>query len=126
MLLAAPLDPPLNPAHLSRARAAQGVSGLLHGADGLGWMLIYVYYVTVYPAVQDVVEPGLRATAMALYFFAMYLLGGSFGSMIVGMLSDHFALRAALTEAGIILTDAKLVPPEFRARLASGVLFGSK
>ncbi len=81
---------------------------------GLGWMLFYIYYVTVYPAIQDVVEPGLRGTAMALYFFAMYVLGGAFGSKIVGMLSDNFALRAA-AEAGMIFTDVKLVPPEFRA-----------
>jgi len=81
---------------------------------GLGWLLFYVYYVTVYPAIQDVVEPNLRGTAMALYFFAMYVLGGAFGSKIVGMLSDNFALRAA-AEAGMIFTDVKLVPNEFRA-----------
>ncbi len=66
---------------------------------GFGWMLIYVYYVTVYPAIQDVVEPGLRATAMALYFFAMYVLGGAFGPYILGALSDHYAQRA-MAEAG--------------------------
>jgi len=66
---------------------------------GFGWMLIYVYYATVYAAIQDVVEPGLRATAMALYFFAMYVLGGSFGTSILGMLSDHYA-RQAMTAAG--------------------------
>ena len=63
---------------------------------GIGWMLIYVYYVTVYPAIQDVVEPGLRGTAMALYFFAMYVLGGSFGTSILGYLSDYFAKRAMI------------------------------
>ncbi len=66
---------------------------------GVGWMMIYVYYVTVYPAVQDVVEPSLRGTAMALYFFAMYLLGGAFGAKILGNLSDYFA-KQAMTEAG--------------------------
>jgi predicted MFS family arabinose efflux permease len=66
---------------------------------GIGWTLIFVYYVTVYPAVQDVVEPSLRGTAMALYFFAMYLLGGAFGAKILGNLSDHFA-RQAMNEAG--------------------------
>jgi MFS family permease len=81
---------------------------------GLGWLLFYIYYATVYPAIQDVVEPHLRGTAMALYFFAMYVLGGAFGSKIVGMLSDRFALRAA-AEAGLIFTDVKLVPAEFRA-----------
>ena len=81
---------------------------------GLGWLLFYIYYVTVYPAIQDVIEPNLRGTAMALYFFAMYVLGGAFGSKVVGMLSDNFALRAA-AEAGVILNDAKLLPAEFRA-----------
>ena len=66
---------------------------------GIGWMMIYVYYVTVYPAVQDVVEPGLRGTAMALYFFAMYLLGGAFGAKILGNLSDYFA-RQEMIKAG--------------------------
>lgn len=66
---------------------------------GSGWMLIYVYYATVYAAIQDVVEPGLRATAMALYFFAMYVLGGSFGTSILGMLSDLYA-RKAMAAAG--------------------------
>jgi predicted MFS family arabinose efflux permease len=66
---------------------------------GVGWMLFYVYYVTVYPTVQDVVEPSLRGTAMALYFFAMYVLGGAFGTTALGMLSDYFA-KSAMTEAG--------------------------
>lgn len=68
---------------------------------GGGWMLIYVYYVTIYPAIQDVVEPSLRGTAMALYFFAMYVLGGSFGTTILGMLSDSFA-KQAMTAAGAV------------------------
>jgi len=67
---------------------------------GVGWMLIYVYYVTVYSAIQDVVDPGSRATAMALYFFAMYVLGGSFGTTILGMLSDHYAHKAMFDAGG--------------------------
>lgn len=66
---------------------------------GFGWMLIYVYYVTVYPAIQDVVEPRLRGSAMALYFFGMYFLGGAYGTWITGALSDHFA-REAMLAAG--------------------------
>jgi MFS family permease len=31
---------------------------------------------------------------MALYFLAMYLLGGSFGPVLTGKLSDYFARRA--------------------------------
>ena len=67
---------------------------------GVGWGLIYVYYVTVYPVVQDVVEPSLRGTAMALYFCAMYLLGGAFGAKILGNLSDHYA--AAARASGVV------------------------
>ena len=80
---------------------------------GSGWMLIYVYYVTVYSAVQDVVEPGLRATAMALYFFAMYVLGGSFGTSIIGMLSDHYA-KTAMLSAGVQSVSG-VIPEQFKA-----------
>lgn len=66
---------------------------------GLGLACVYVYYSSVYAAIQDVVEPGLRGTAMAVYFFAMYVLGASFGPVGTGMLSDYFAGRA-MTAAG--------------------------
>ena len=36
---------------------------------------------------------------MAVYFFAMYLLGGSFGPVLTGRLSDYFA-HAAMSRAG--------------------------
>lgn len=63
---------------------------------GLGIMMSFVYYATVYAAIQDVVEPQLRGTAVAVYFFAMYVLGASLGPVATGMLSDHFARRAML------------------------------
>jgi predicted MFS family arabinose efflux permease len=81
---------------------------------GVGWMLIYVYYVTVYPAVQDVVEPSLRGTAMALYFCAMYLLGGAFGTYILGFLSDYFGKQAMLA-AGLSVEGLKVVPMPYSA-----------
>ncbi len=81
---------------------------------GSGWMLIYVYYVTVYSAIQDVVEPGLRATAMALYFFAMYVLGGSFGTSILGMLSDHYA-KQAMAASGVSMIGVTVIPEQFKA-----------
>ena len=61
----------------------------------LGCMAMYVYYSTVYAAIQDVVEPRLRGTAMALYFLAMYVLGASLGPLGTGMASDYFTRRAA-------------------------------
>lgn len=62
---------------------------------GAGVTLFNLYYPCVYSAIQDVVRPELRGTAMAVYFCAMYLLGGSFGPVVVGRLSDNFARVAA-------------------------------
>jgi MFS family permease len=57
--------------------------------------LFYIYYPSAYASIQDLFEPELRGTAMAVYFLAMYLCGGAFGPVIVGRLSDSFAARAA-------------------------------
>lgn len=64
-----------------------------------GWLLLFLYYVTVYPAIQDIVQPQLRATGMAVYFFFMYILGGGLGSLATGALSDALA-AAAMQAAG--------------------------
>lgn len=66
---------------------------------GSGCLLGYVYYSGVYAAIQDLIPPSLRGTAMALYFCFMYLIGGSFGPVITGGLSDHFA-RVAMAASG--------------------------
>jgi predicted MFS family arabinose efflux permease len=65
----------------------------------IGTMTMYVYYATVYAAIQDVIEPRLRGTAVAIYFCAMYVFGASLGPLGMGMLSDHFA-HQAMTAAG--------------------------
>jgi MFS family permease len=61
----------------------------------LACMVMYVYYASVYATLHDVVDPSLRGTAMALYFFAMYVLGASFGPLATGIASDYFTRRAA-------------------------------
>ena len=66
-------------------------------------MAMYVYYSSVYATLHDVVEPALRGTAMALYFFAMYVLGASFGPLATGMFSDFFTRRAAAAAGASIL-----------------------
>jgi predicted MFS family arabinose efflux permease len=100
---------------------------------GTSSALSFVYYSTVYSAIQDVVPPTLRGTAVSLYFFAMYVLGASFGSTIMGALSDYFAQQAMMA-AG-----AAEMAPAFRAAglhsamyvipalmlLCSGSLFGA-
>jgi MFS family permease len=67
---------------------------------GAGCMAGYVYYAGVYATIQNLVPPRLRGTAMALYFLVMYMLGGSFGPVVTGKLSDHFA-RRAMAAAGV-------------------------
>jgi MFS family permease len=72
----------------------------------LGTITMYVYYATVYAAIQDVIEPRLRGIAVALYFCFMYILGASGGPWATGRLSDHFAYKA-MTDAGAsVMTEA--------------------
>jgi len=80
---------------------------------GIGCALMYAYYSTVYSTIQDVIEPGLRGTAMALYFFAMYVLGASLGPYGTGLMSDLFTTRAAGAAGVTSLTQQALEP--FRA-----------
>jgi predicted MFS family arabinose efflux permease len=63
--------------------------------------VMYAYYATVYSTIHDVVEPSLRGTAMALYFFAMYVLGASLGPVGTGLVSDYFTFAAA-SQAGAV------------------------
>lgn len=79
-----------------------------------GCAFMYVYYATVYATIHDVVEPALRGTAMALYFFAMYVLGAASGPYVTGALSDHLALRAAAA-AGITNLPASELDNAYRA-----------
>ncbi|MDP9362575.1 MAG: MFS transporter [Acidobacteriota bacterium] len=77
---------------------------------GAGCMTMYVYYSSVYATLHDVVGPSLRGTAMALYFFAMYVLGASFGPIVTGMASDFFTRRAAIAAGSAIFTTKALEP----------------
>ena len=69
---------------------------------GCGCGLLYVYYATVYSTIQDVIEPSLRATAMAIYFFAMYVFGGALGPTVIGKTSDYFAHVAAANDGEVV------------------------
>ena len=64
---------------------------------------MYVYYSSVYATLHDVVKPSLRGTAMAFYFFAMYVLGAAFGPLVTGMTSDFFTRKAAAAAGATIL-----------------------
>ncbi len=99
MLLAAvaiALSAPLMYFALERPAGEWLVFSLLFG---LGCMMMYVYYATVYSTIQDVIEPSLRATAMAIYFAAMYVFGGALGPTVIGQTSDYFAQQKVAAEA---------------------------
>jgi MFS family permease len=68
--------------------------------------LLNMYYGLVYSAIQDVVSPALRGTAMAVYFLAMYLCGASFGPLITGQLSDYLAAKAAHAAGSVVVGEA--------------------
>jgi MFS family permease len=77
---------------------------------GAGIGVMYVYYATVYSTIQDVIEPSLRGTAMALYFFAMYVLGASLGPVATGLASDHYTKQAAIAAGVTDLSRQALEP----------------
>ncbi len=60
-----------------------------------GCLLSYIYYSGVYATIADIIEPSLRGTAMAVYFFAQYVLGALWGPYLMGWISDLLARRAA-------------------------------
>jgi predicted MFS family arabinose efflux permease len=97
---------------LALGRASGDTLGFMLLMGG-GCALMYVYYSTVYSTIQDVIEPSLRGTAMALYFFAMYVLGASLGPYGTGIVSDFFTTRAA-TAAGVLSVTQQALEP-FRA-----------
>jgi predicted MFS family arabinose efflux permease len=68
--------------------------------------LLNMYYGLVYSALQDIVAPALRGTAMAVYFMAMYLCGASFGPILTGRLSDVLARHAATAAGSATITEA--------------------
>jgi len=72
---------------------------------GLGWMAAYVYPVCTYPVIQDLVTPQLRSTAMGVYFAGMHLLGAAFGTIALGLLSDHLAELARVADGAEEIAD---------------------
>jgi predicted MFS family arabinose efflux permease len=83
---------------------------------GLGSGVMFAYYSTVYSTIHDVVEPSLRGTAMALYFFAMYVLGASMGPVGTGLASDYFTFQKASAAGAVApLPFGAIMAAEFRS-----------
>jgi MFS family permease len=88
---------------LEQPKGSVAVFAILMGASSA---CTFAYYATVYSAIQDVVPPHLRATAVSVYFFAFYVLGASFGPTIMGTLSDRMAESAMLAAGASEMTTA--------------------
>jgi MFS family permease len=72
----------------------------------------------VYASIQDIIEARLRGSAMAVYFCAMYFLGGVLGPVATGWISDHLSARAARFAGATVEVAANgrlIVPLPFRA-----------
>jgi MFS family permease len=93
----------------------------------LGVGVMFAYYSTVYSTIHDVVEPSLRGTAMALYFFAMYVLGASLGPVGTGLASDYFTFQKA-SAAGAVdpLPFGALMAAELRSLVGESKGFNLK
>jgi MFS family permease len=111
MLIAAAAVLLAAPAGLCALLMPSGSMGAFVVLQGIAAFLMYTYYPTVYATIHDVIEPALRGRAMAVYFFAMYMLGASMGPVATGRLSDLFARRSAEL-AGFATSP---VPEQFRA-----------
>jgi MFS family permease len=105
---------------LALSRPAGDVAGFAM-LMGTGCGVIYAYYSCVYSTIQDIIEPSLRATAMALYFCAMYVLGASLGPVDTGLASDYFTTEAARA-AGVAAHTATALEP-FRAAGLHAAMF---
>jgi len=93
------------------------------------------YYGLVYSAIQDIVAPNQRGSAMAIYFMAMYMCGASFGPLFTGKLSDVLAHRAAALAGSASVTEtfravglqqAMLIIPVLCTALAIVLYMGSR
>src|SRR5271167_1776062 len=71
----------------------------------LTYAALTTYYGLVYSAIQDIVAPNQRGSAMAIYFMAMYMCGASFGPLFTGKLSDVLAHRAAALAGSPAVTE---------------------
>ena len=94
--------------------------------------LLQMYYGLVYAAINDIVAPELRGTAVAGYLLVTYLAGGAFGPLATGALSDRLARLAAgstaVTEAARAtgLHQAMYLVPAMALVLAAVLWAGAK
>lgn len=68
-----------------------GSAVLFVAVFAIGWTGTQFLSAAASPAIADVTSPGLRATAIAVYFASFNLVGATIGPILVGALSDALA-----------------------------------
>src|SRR4029077_12076531 len=108
---------------------------LAMGFLALTYASLTTYYGLVYSAIQDIIAPNQRGSAMAIYFMAMYMCGASLGPLLTGKLSDVLAHRAAALAGSATVTEtfratglqqAMLIIPVLCIALAVVLFMGSR
>ena len=90
-------------------------------------MLHYFYLGPMYAVTQGVVEPRMRATAVAVLLFVVNLIGYGMGPPAIGALSDYLAngqLAAWSLDTAMCATEAVKADAVGGARCAAGVEVG--
>lgn len=83
------------PFALTALLVGRGGAVMFAVALSVSMLFSYSMFSSVFASIHDVVAPHLRATAVAVYFAGMYVLGGAFGPMAVGKMSDALARAEA-------------------------------
>lgn len=85
----------------------------------LGYLLVSFYFAPTFGVVQNLVEPRMRASASALLFLAINLVGQGAGPTIMGLVSDAGASRVfALGDYHRLCPPAPHAPAEIAAACA--------
>jgi hypothetical protein len=91
----------------------------------VGYLLVSFYFAPTFGVVQNLVEPRMRASASALLFLAINLVGQGAGPTIMGLLSDASASRVfALGDYRRLCPPRPQAPAEITAACARASAHG--
>ena len=99
-------DPGDDAVRLPRRHTTKRLAHPVHSADGRGVDAVLCLLRDGLPDRAGRSGARLRGTAMAIYFFAMYVLGGAFGTTALGILSDQMSRRAMAAAGAVQMTEA--------------------
>ena len=102
-----------------------GDSRLATALMAAGWTLYFLFFVTAHTTLLDRFDSDLRGRAMGLFTMLASVVGGSAGSVLAGMLSDHFAAAALAHGAVETLARAQGLRTALLMLVPGGLLVGA-